>query len=190
MDFASRKRPRQENVQERRVTLPSKKVIQLVNRANRNVGAQFAQPPPQFVFNAPQAPAATRMDIEQGERAAVMHQMGYPSYNPPSSAISAYSPRAYNRLKRDASASKKMATSYRASLAKKASKASLARARLSAKKGGTAIPKATLRKAADKGSYIVHFRAIMKMTKSRMIKALNLEPKAVLAACLAKRYSK
>lgn len=189
--FSNKKRGRAETVVERRATLPNKKVIRLTTRADRNVGAQYAQPPPQFVFNTPATPAAIAMDIAEGERQAAMASLGYTNrslYSP--SFVSGYSPRAYNRLKRAANATVKAASSYRASLAKKASKASIARAKTSAKKGGTAVPKATLRKAADKGSYIIHFRGLMKKSKNALIKALRLEAKTVLAACLAKRYTK
>lgn len=189
--FGSKKRGRNETVVERRVTLPSKKVIKLTTAANRNVGAQYAQPAPQFVFNAPQAP--NPMDIEQGERAAIMHGMGYAPYSTSVSPIlntTRYSPAAYRRIKRTAEATAKAAGSYVAALKKKASKASLKRARTSAKKGGSAIPKTTLRKAADKGTYIIHFRGLMKKSKNALIKAIRLEPKSVLAACLAKRYTK
>lgn len=190
--FSSKKRGRAETVVDRRVTLPSKKSIRLTTAAvNRDIAAQYARSAPQFVFNAPQAPANNAMDIAEGERAAAMQDLGYSNsslYTP--SFVAGYSPASYRRLKRTAKNSAKAASSYRASLAKKASKASLARARTSMKKGGTAIPKATLRKAADKGTYIIHFRGLMKKSKNALIKAMNLEPKSVLAACLAKRYTK
>lgn len=189
--FGSKRKRREADDQEGAAATIGNKVVRLLANTDRVNAQRYARSAPQFVFNAPQA--ANPMDIEQAERAAVMHGMGYAPYassSPPILNTTRYSPAAYRRIKRTAEATAKAAGSYVAALKKKASKASLKRARTSAKKGGSAIPKTTLRKAADKGTYIIHFRGLMKKSKNALIKAIRLEPKSVLAACLAKRYTK
>lgn len=189
--MSGKKRARNEKYEERKVTLPNKKTIRLVSRAERNLDAAYAKSAPQYVLTPVQSEIANAMDIAEGERAAALLAMGrqQPSLYS-SSFVASSAPSSYRRVKRAAKASAKAPSSYRAAIAKKASKASLARARTSAKKGGTAIPKATLMKAANKGSYMIFFRDLMKKTVRQLRKAINLEPKSVLAACLAKRYAK
>lgn len=168
----------------KRVVTPTK-TLRLVNRQSQQP-FQFAQPQP--IFNVNTGPINTPMDVEQGEMAARQPFRGYAVAPPP--PLPSYSSRAYQRVKRVAANSKAAALSYSKAVLKRKSKASLARARVSSKKGGSAPPKKTLIKAANKGTYLVHFRAIMKFTRAKINKALALEPKAVVAACLAKRYTK
>lgn len=168
----------------RRVITPTK-TLRLINRQQQQP-YRFAQPQP--IFNVNTAPINTPMDVAMGERAANQPFMGYSI--PPPPPLRSYTPRAYQRVKRVAANTKAAALSYKKAILKKKSKASLARARVSTKKGGMAAPKKTLIKAARKGDYIVHFRNLMKMTRAKLNKALALESKAVVAACLAKRYSK
>lgn len=183
----SGKRARSERYEERKATLPNKKVIRLISRAERNIDAAYAKPPPQYVLNPPSLSLADAMDIAEGERAATMQALGYRNASLQSASFAPSSATSYRRLARNY---RKPASSYRASLAKKASKASLARARTSAKKGGMAASKKTLIKAANRGTYLIHYRGLMKLSKAKLLNAMKLESKSVLAACLAKRYTK
>lgn len=170
----------------KRVITPTK-TLRLINRQQQQP-YRFAQPQP--IFNVNTAPINTPMDIAEGERQAAMQSLpGYYAIPPPP-PLSTYGSRAYQRVKRVAANSKNAAISYGKALLKKKSKASLARARTSMKKGGTAIPKKTLIKAAAKGSKRLFYKDLITWTKARLIKALRLEPNSVLASCLAKRYSK
>lgn len=71
-----------------------------------------------------------------------------------------------------------------------ASKASLARARLSMKKGGRSIPKKTLMKAGKQATAAVYKRDLMKKTKNTLLKAVKLESKEKIATFLANCYAK
>jgi len=220
--FNSKKRGRSETVVERRATLPNKKSILLTTRANENVGAQYAQPAPQFVFNAPQAPSADRMDVAQGERSAIMQRMGYSIPPPPPLMITPYSDYRYrarrvpkkvtskqakatvkhfqSQAKKDAARrnaarlrSREVYGASQAYARKLASKASLARARVSMKKGGTAIPKKTLMKAAKKGEKTAlrriqsnRFAFLKKQSKANLLKRMKQHTISELAGCLAR----
>jgi len=150
--------------------------------------------PSGFPFRAPPQPAAPRVNVNvqsnptprttyaqvrEGERQAAMsgYKMSFPrvNYNP---SISVSPSQGYRSrmpfLKKKA-----------ASDAKARSKASLARARMSAKKGGTAIPKRTLLKAAKQADNMLAYRMWMKQTKARLLAALKSRNKSVLAMCLA-----
>lgn len=150
--------------------------------------------PSGFPFRAPPQPAAPRVNVNvqsnptprttyaqvrEGERQAAMsgYKMSFPrvNYNP---SISVAPSQGYRSrmpfLKKKA-----------ASDAKARSKASLARARMSAKKGGTAIPKRTLLKAAKQADNTLAYRMWMKQTKARLLAALKSRNKSVLAMCLA-----
>lgn len=173
----------------RRVTLPSGKAIQLVNAALHGRAAKGARMPPGYQFSAPATQQEARMDIEQGERAAVMLGMGLPSSAPSARYLSRVSPYQYNSVsafRKAKAASKASLARQRAYNLKQDSKASLARARLSAKKGGSRPSKATSIKAVRKGTYASKFRAFNSRTKKALVRMISSQPKATLASCLAK----
>lgn len=153
-----------------------------VNRSSAR-GFPFAAPQPQAprVNVNVQAPRNTYADIREGERQAAMsnYKMSFPrvNYNPsiavaPSSGYRSRS-KFFNKKGKFIGAKKA------------ASKASLARARTSAKRGGTKIPKRTLLKAGKKADRAIAYNMWMKQTKARLLQALKSRKKDVLAKCLS-----
>lgn len=139
-------------------------------------GFPFQAPPqsaPRVNVNV-QAPRSTYADVKEGERQAYLsnYKMSYPRISNPSIAVAPSG--GYRR----SSYAKKMQ-------AKRASKASLARARTSAKRGGTKIPKKTLLKAVKKTDRSIAYNMWMKQTKARLLQALKSRKKNVLAKCLS-----
>ena len=125
-------------------------------------------------------PRNTYADVREGERQAMMsgYRMSFPrvNYNP---SIAVAPMQGYRRrVYRSKSGKTKTAAQMR-------SKASLKAARTSAKKGGTAIPKKTLLKAAKQGDFLIAYRMWMKQTKAKLLAALKTRKKDVLAKCLA-----
>lgn len=147
-------------------------------------GFPFAAPPqtqaPRVNVNV-QAPRNTYADVREGERQAAMsnYKMSFPRFNyNPSIAVapsSGYRSRSqfFNKKKKFIGAKKA------------ASKASIKRARTSAKRGGTKIPKRILLKAAKQADVLIAKRMWMKQTKARLLQALKSRKKDVLATCLA-----
>ena len=124
-------------------------------------------------------PRNTYADVREGERQAFLngYRMSFPRISNPSIAVApmqGYRRRVY----RSKSGKTKTAAQMR-------SKASLKAARTSAKKGGTAIPKKTLLKAAKQGDFLIAYRMWMKQTKAKLLAALKTRKKDVLAKCLA-----
>lgn len=155
-------------------------------------GFPFAAPPPPQPTIAPrvnvnvQTPRNTWQDVREGERQAYLsgYRVRLPRISNPSIAVAPSSGGYRGRaayLKKIGYKPKKKRTA-----AQLASKASLARARKSASKGGSKIPKKYLFKAEKKANRSLSYNSWMKQTKARLLKALNSRPKSVLAACLAR----
>lgn len=148
-------------------------------------GFPFVTPPaasPRVNVNvqAPSVPRRAYVDVREGERQAYLS--GYRNvvrnannYNP---SIAVGKTNSYrSRLP----FMKKKAVSA----AKARSKASLAKARTSAKKGGSRPSKATLLKAGQSADKLVAYRMWMRQTKARLLTALKSRRKYILARCLA-----
>lgn len=167
-----------------------------------------------------QAPRNTYADVREGERQAFLsgyrNTMPYRNYGnsiavAPSGGYrsrSAYLkskaaivlPRPYTKMQwiqmKKATASARAAVNVLQKMKpvtgvmRAASKASLARARLSMKKGGRSIPKKTLMKAGKQATAAVYKRDLMKKTKNTLLKAVKLESKEKIATFLANCYAK
>lgn len=186
------------------VKLPGGKVIRLIPKAQRR---RYALPRPGFTFGAPanlraDAQIADAMDVEVSRSVAPSPASSY-SWSAPSIARTSntgyYRPlRRAPKKKAPAKAPKGSYFASKAMMRKRrgvtpamaaASKASLARARLSVKKGGSRIPKRTARKAVAKVDAGINYRLLINRTKASLMKALSAKPKSVLASCLSKYYA-
>lgn len=141
------------------------------------------QPPAPRVNVNVQTPRNTYADVREGERQAMLsgYRMSFPRISNPSIAtepMSGYRSRTPFLRKKGIVKTK--------SAAKMASKASLARARTSAKRGGTKVPKRTMLKAGKIADQTLSYRMWMKQTKARLLQALKTRKKSVLAMCLSK----
>lgn len=202
------KRQREEST----LTLPSGKVIRLIKnpvklRELGTTGFRYAPPPPpapQFNFSVGNTAAEDRMDIESGEQNAYNYGMGNlnrtrlpssfytaPRYYRSVSARKRVTPAPRRPPKGSYFASKQMMRKRRGITAAQAaaSKASLARARTSAKRGGTKIPRKQAIKASRQVDAAVNYRMLINKPKSELLKALKTKTKNVLATCLANAYA-
>lgn len=142
-------------------------------------GFPFAAPSAPRVNVNVQAPRQSYADSREGDRQAFLsgYKMTYPRITNPSIAVAPM--QGYRRrLYTTKSGKKKTSTQMK-------SKASLARARTSAKRGGTKVPKKTMLKAGKQADRLVAYNMWMKQTKARLIQALKSRNKDVLAKCLS-----
>jgi len=152
-------------------------------------GQGFAFAPPQPVFNVNTAPV-TRMDIAEGERQAAMS--GYYMRPPPPIRNYPIPKRApVRKYKSVAKAQRKRAINARygfnpSAAQRAASKASLARARMSSKKGGSRPPKRVYMKSKKAADISIAKKMWSKQTKARLLQALKNKTKAVLVDLLAR----